>query len=82
MSLGSSLALVEGWLERPHVQLLLPGRRHLAIAFDLLRASGSARDLTTDVQLAALAIEHGAELHTNDADFGRFPGVRRVNPLA
>lgn len=35
-----------------------------------------------DVQLAALALEHHAELHSNDTDFGRFPGLRWVNPLA
>jgi predicted nucleic acid-binding protein len=32
--------------------------------------------------LAALAIEHHAELHSNDADFSRFPGLRWINPLA
>ncbi len=30
---------------------------------------------------AALAIEHQAELHSNDADFARFPGLRWKNPL-
>ena len=41
-----------------------------------------AANLTTDAQLAALAIEHQGELHSNDADFGRFPRLRWVNPLA
>ena len=31
--------------------------------------------------LAALAIETQAELHSNDVDFGRFPGLRWRNPL-
>jgi predicted nucleic acid-binding protein len=31
---------------------------------------------------AALAIEHQAELHSNDTDFARFPGPRWRNPLA
>ena len=44
-----------------------------------LQASAS---LTTDAHLAALAIEHQAELHSNDGDFSRFPGLRRTNPLA
>ena len=36
----------------------------------------------TDTHLAALAIEHGAELYANDRDFERFPGVRLHNPLS
>jgi predicted nucleic acid-binding protein len=47
----------------------------------VLEAVGTAGNLTTDAHLAALAIEHQAELHSTDADFARFPGVRWVNPL-
>jgi predicted nucleic acid-binding protein len=38
--------------------------------------------LTTDAHLAALAIEHQAELHSTDVDFGRFSGLRWVNPIS
>ena len=31
--------------------------------------------------IAALAMEREAELHTNDGDFARFPGLRWRNPL-
>ncbi|HOC44133.1 MAG TPA: hypothetical protein PKJ99_14045 [Thermoanaerobaculales bacterium] len=37
--------------------------------------------LTTDAHLAALAIETQSELHSNDVDFARFPGLRWRNPL-
>jgi predicted nucleic acid-binding protein len=47
----------------------------------LLRQLGAARNLTTDVQLAAHAIENQAQLMSNDTDFERFPGLRWVNPL-
>jgi hypothetical protein len=53
----------------------------LEIAFGLLRGLGAASNLTTDAQLAALAIEHQAEVHSNDADFARFPQLRWFNPL-
>lgn len=36
----------------------------------------------TDAQLAALAIEHRATLHSNDTDFARFAGLSWANPLA
>jgi hypothetical protein len=62
--------------------VVTPGPRHLDIAFKLLKALGTAANLTTDVQLAALAMEHQAELHSADTDFGRFSGLRWVNPLA
>jgi uncharacterized protein len=38
--------------------------------------------LTTDAHLAALAIEHQAELHSTDADFVRFAGLKWTNPIA
>lgn len=82
LAVGDAVQRVEQWLARPHVQFLLPGPRHLELAFRLLRGLGTAANLTTDVQLAALAIEHQAELHSNDTDFGRFPQLRWVNPLA
>ena len=33
-----------------------------------------------DAHVAALAVEHGAEIVSFDRDFGRFPGVRVVVP--
>ncbi len=70
------------WLGQPHVVVLQPGDRHAAILFDILERLGTAGNLTTDAHLAALAIEHQAELHTTDSDFARIPGLRWVNPLA
>ena len=77
----SVLARIEDWLSEPPVRFLPPGPRHLEIAFGLLRENGVAANLTTDAQIAALAIEHQAEVHSNDSDFGRFSGLRWVNPL-
>jgi toxin-antitoxin system PIN domain toxin len=81
MPVGQALAHVDDWLALPHVMFAHPGPRHLEIAFALLREAGTAGNLTTDVQLAALAIEHQGEVHSNDTDFGRFPRLRWVNPL-
>ena len=81
MTVESALGVVEGWLARPQVLFLLPGPRHLEIVFRVLRKLGTAANLTTDAQLAALAIEYQAQLFSNDTDFGRFDGLRWVNPL-
>ncbi|MBN1607118.1 MAG: type II toxin-antitoxin system VapC family toxin [Polyangiaceae bacterium] len=76
-----ALARVGRWLDQPEVRIVEPGPRHLAILEELFRATGVGGSLTTDTHLAAIAIEHQAELHSNDSDFARFPGLRWVNPL-
>jgi toxin-antitoxin system PIN domain toxin len=77
----AALAHVELWLGQSQVDVLEPGPRHLAILRDLFGAAGVAGALTTDAHLAALAIEHQCELHSNDTDFARFPGLRWRDPL-
>lgn len=72
---------VRSWHARPNVVVLEPGPRHLEILDELLDALGAAGRLTTDAHLAAIAIEHQSELHSNDVDFARFPGLRWRNPL-
>ena len=75
-------AHVEAWLAQPQVILLHPGGKHASILFGLLRQLGTAGNLTSDAHLAALSIEHQAEIASTDADFSRFPGLRWQNPLA
>ena len=82
LPVAAALDRVMTWLAQPNVRAVVPGPRHLEIAFRLLRDLGSARNLTTDAQLAAFAIELGATLHSNDTDFARFPGLTWTNPLA
>jgi toxin-antitoxin system PIN domain toxin len=79
---GQALAALESWYLRPSVQVVDPGPRHLRLLRGLLEGLGLAANLTTDAHLAALAIEHGCVLASSDADFGRFPGLRWVNPLS
>ena len=79
---AEALGHVSSWLERPQVHELTPGPRHLQILIEIMTAAAASGRLTTDAHLAALAIETQAELHSNDADFSRFPGLRWKNPLA
>lgn len=75
-------AMVDDWLSHPNVELVVPGRRHWSIIRALLLESGTAGNLSSDAHLAALAVEHEADLHSTDSDFQRFRGVRWSNPLA
>lgn len=81
LPVARATAYVHDWLAQPSVDLLLPGPRHLGIALQLLDDVGAAGNLTTDVQLAAHAIERGGEVHSNDTDFARFAGLAWVDPL-
>jgi toxin-antitoxin system PIN domain toxin len=73
--------IVNSWLALPQVRILYPGDRHWELLQRLseqVRLSGAQ---ITDAAIAAIAIEYGAVVHTNDRDFARFPGLRWVNPL-
>jgi toxin-antitoxin system PIN domain toxin len=81
MSVGQATEQVRAWLDCPSVLTVEPGKKFSAIFLGLLDEAGTAGNLTTDAYLAALAIEHQAELHSNDADFSRFKGLRWRNPM-
>ena len=76
-----AFSLIESWLSQPCATVVNPSERHASVLKDLLSPLGTAGNLTTDAHLAALAIEHGAELCSTDADFSRFAALRWSNPL-
>ena len=59
---------------------LAPGADHLDIFRRLCVDSDAAGDLAADAQLAAIAVELGAEVVSFDRDFARFPGLRWSRP--
>lgn len=73
---------IEHWLGQPTSTIVTPGPRHARILRELLLPLGTAGNLTSDAHLAALAIEHGAQLCSADSDFARFTGLKWTNPLA
>jgi hypothetical protein len=81
LTADEALDVVDGWLARPNVVVVHPTERHAHVVRELLSPLGTGGNLVTDAHLAALAIEHGAELCSSDADFSRFPGVRWRDPL-
>jgi predicted nucleic acid-binding protein len=64
----------------PNAVIVSPGARHWEIFDSLLAQSGAIGNLVSDAWYAALAIEHGCELVSDDSDFARFPALRWRRP--
>ena len=71
-----ALSVLDEWVNHPKAQIISPGDRHADILTRLLLGAGTAGNLTNDAHLAAIAIEHNAEVGTFDHDFKRFTGVK------
>lgn len=81
LSVSEALDCVDSWLDQPRVVAVAPTKRHPALLRELLEPLGTAGNLTSDAHIAALAIEHGAEVCSSDTDFARFGGLRWTDPL-
>ena len=81
LSPARAFEFIDSWLGSPVATVIHPSEQHTGRLRDLLMPVGTAGNLTNDAHLAAIAIEHGAELCSSDNDFSRFEGVRWVNPL-
>ena len=79
--LHESVSIAGSWLAHNNVHIIHPTDRHWTILSGLLPNSRARGSLIMDAHLAALAIEHGATLCTNDRDFARFPGLKVEYPL-
>lgn len=82
LPIEEAIERIQRWFDQPHVSFLVPGSRYLETAFRFLQQLGTGGNLTTDVQIAAHAVEHNGEVHSNDGDFARFEGLRWINPLS
>jgi len=81
LELDEAIEIVGVWLARDNVVIVDPTERHWGILSALLPKSRARGSLIMDAHLAALAIEHGATLCTNDRDFLRFPRLKVEFPL-
>lgn len=80
LSVDDALRVVSHWLTHPNAQAIHPGERHAELLGQLLRAAGTGGNLTSDAQLAALALEHNATIVSFDRDFARFAEVSWMHP--
>ena len=81
MTPAEASGIIGAWMERTMVQRLVASDDHPGRVRKLLEFVGTAGNLVTDAQIAALALQEEATVHTADGDFQRFPGVRWHNPL-
>ena len=81
LTVDAAFDVVDAWLQQPSVTVPEPTTRHLQTMRDLISPLGAGGNLTSDAYLAALAVEHGAELCSSDNDFARFNRLRWRNPL-
>jgi uncharacterized protein len=74
-------SFVDNWLASDVAWVPVPTARHGEILGALIRDHAITGNLVPDAQLAALAIEHGLTVFSNDSDFARFPEVTWIDPL-
>ncbi len=82
MSPEAVVDIVMEWFQYPHIIPVNPGADHLLHFRRCVEAAGVGANLITDAHIASLAMEYQGEVHSNDSDFSRFPGLRWVDPLA
>lgn len=82
VSVEKGWAAALAYVEQPAARLVVPGRGHAAIATEIAATPGLRSDDVPDVEIAALAIEHGLALASHDSGFRRFARLRTFDPLA
>ncbi|MGI8613920.1 MAG: type II toxin-antitoxin system VapC family toxin [Nocardioidaceae bacterium] len=80
LSLDQAVDVVEQWLAQPATMIIEPTPRHLNLLAALLADAGVAANHVNDAHLAALALEHRAQLVSFDRDFHRYEGLRHHVP--
>ena len=80
--IDESLSFLRVLRRAPSALPIEPGAGYPALFDGLCRMLDLFGNAIPDAHLAALAIEHDAELATHDRGFDRFPGLRVVDPLA
>ena len=73
--------VARAYLDQPAVRVVVPGAGHATIAEELAATPGLRSDDVPDLELAALAIEHGLALASHDHGFRRFSRLRLIDPL-
>ena len=81
LTITEAIERVESWLDQPCVRIIHPSDHHWPIFQRMLRDGRAVGNLVADAHLAALAVEYNCILHSSDADFARFKGLKWKNPM-
>jgi toxin-antitoxin system PIN domain toxin len=76
-----AIEIVNRWLRQPNSVVIGQTERHWVVLSDLLVKGQVRGALTSDAEIAALAVEHGATIYSADRDFHRFPSISVIDPL-
>jgi hypothetical protein len=80
--LKSAMDQIDAWIESPSLVLLSEPDEYWPSLRKALEASRVAGPKVYDARVATLCLQHGvSELWSADRDFGRFRGLKVVNPL-
>jgi len=82
LEIDEALDQVQAWIAAPGAVVVGPGAAHADLLRRALADLGVGGNLANDAHLAALAIEHHADVVSYDNDFSRFAGVRWHTPEA
>ncbi len=81
-SYEQALAQVDAWLASPTAQVLHSGPQHWRLLSELTHKAKLQGGQFHDARIAAICMENGVSLlWSADRDFGRFKGLKTVNPL-
>lgn len=79
---AAAWSVVDALLAHDTVWTPTPTSRHAEVFGDLMRRYKATGNLVPDVEVAALALQHGLTVCSADGDFARFAEIRWMNPLA
>ena len=80
LSVEDAMSQVRDWTAAPGARMVHPGARHVDLLGEVLTDARYGGNLVNDAHLAALALEHRAEIVSYDTDFARFSRVRCTTP--
>jgi predicted nucleic acid-binding protein len=82
LSVNHAWTTAAAYLTQPAVRIVVPGKGHASIAAELAGTPGLRSEDAPDIEIAALAVEHGLRKASHDHGFRRFARLRHFDPLA
>lgn len=82
LTVDQAFAYLNNWLSFSVTRWVDAELQDVQVAESLLRSAGTGGNLVSDAQIATAAIRLNGTVHSADADFGRFDGVKWRNPLS